>query len=95
MSEVNQFILEDLVIWLEKREEDIAYDIEDFGELKHIFRALVKREPETQPMRIVRELFEDKMREGTTVIYSSKGGDSIKGDKHVICNSPMIVKVEK
>ena len=31
--------------WLESREMDIAHDIEDFGELREAFKAIVGREP--------------------------------------------------
>ena len=46
--EVNRFIFEDLVIWLESHEEDIADGINDFGSLRHIFLALVGHEPRSE-----------------------------------------------
>ena len=31
--------------WLESREEDIALDIEDFGDLRGLFEVILNREP--------------------------------------------------
>lgn len=37
----------DLLNWLEAHEDDIANAIDDFGELKSVFRLVVGREPES------------------------------------------------
>lgn len=35
----------ELIQWLERHEQDIALDIEDFGDLRNVFLYVIGREP--------------------------------------------------
>ncbi len=51
MVELDAEALEKLRTWMFYRESDIAYGIEDFGELQDIFVALFGREAQENPAR--------------------------------------------
>lgn len=40
---VDREIIQDLIAWLLNHESDIAHEINDFGELQTIFKALIGR----------------------------------------------------
>ncbi|MCZ6897670.1 MAG: hypothetical protein O7D95_03025 [Betaproteobacteria bacterium] len=46
MNEIMDSSLNDLKEWLLSRETDIAYEIEDFGELRDVFWDVIGRYPE-------------------------------------------------
>ena len=46
MEQLPGDVMQDLINWLVDRECDIADGVEDFGELRRVFKLLIGRDPE-------------------------------------------------
>lgn len=50
--EITDDNMEDLIFWLKSHESDIAFEVNDFGDLRHVFFDVAGRYPETKKAAI-------------------------------------------